>query len=230
MPIGSQAAAGRWRRTHRPGCSQYPIVGGIPRFVAADNYAAAFGLQWNTFKRTQFDSHTGTDITERRLAQAFGHPLEDLRGKRILEAGSGAGRFTEVLLARGREVYSFDFSNAVEANRDNNMPNYRLTLFQADISAIPFADQSFDAVVCLGVLQHTPSTVQSLRELTRVLKKGGELVCDHYRYQLGMFTSMYLPYKRHVTGRGFERMIRNLGYDQVQVRLGGTGYVCRAVK
>lgn len=171
---------------------RYPIRRGVPRFVPDSNYADAFGLQWNTFKKTQFDSYTGTSITELRLEQAFGRPLSELCGLRVLEAGSGAGRFTEVLLKHGALVYSFDFSNAVDANHDNNMPHDGLTLFQADIGNIPFESGFFDAVVCLGVLQHTPSTPGSLKELSRVLKPGGQIVCDHYKYHPGNFTSLYM--------------------------------------
>lgn len=170
----------------------YPIRDGLPRFVADSNYADAFGLQWNTFKKTQFDSYTGSDITARRLEVALGRPLAELQGLRVLEAGSGAGRFTEVLLKHGAIVYSFDFSNAVDANRENNMPHERLTLFQADIGHIPIANDQFDIVVCLGVLQHTPSTAGSLQELRRVLRPGGQLVCDHYKYHPGNFTSLYM--------------------------------------
>jgi ubiquinone/menaquinone biosynthesis C-methylase UbiE len=176
------------------GARPYPVVGGMPRFVDSDNYTEAFGLQWNAFKRTQLDSHTGTTITEDRLEAAIGHALSELAGKRVLEAGSGAGRFTEILLKHGAVVSSFDFSNAVEANYDNNMPSDRLTLFQADIGRIPFAAEQFDVVVCLGVLQHTPSTRRSLTELARVLKPGGLLVTDHYKWHLGIFTSLYLPW------------------------------------
>lgn len=174
------------------GARQYPIRRGVPRFVEDSNYADAFGLQWNTFKKTQFDAHTGASITEDRLALALGRPLAELRGQRVLEAGSGAGRFTEILLKHGALTYSFDFSNAVDANCDNNMPDDRLTLFQADIGRIPFEADFFDAVICLGMLQHTPSTPESLKELTRVLKPGGQIVCDHYKYHLGHFTSLYL--------------------------------------
>lgn len=170
----------------------YPIKDSIPRFVESDNYAEAFGLQWNTFQLTQFDSYTDSPVTESRLEIALGQPLSSISGKRILEAGSGAGRFTEILLKYGAHVYSFDFSNAVEANYKNNMPNENLTLFQADIFNIPFQKDFFDMVICLGVLQHTPNTRSSLKELTRVLKPQGELICDHYRYQFGMFTSLYL--------------------------------------
>lgn len=174
------------------GVRPYAIKHGIPRFVGDGNYADAFGLQWNTFKLTQFDSYTGTSITASRLESALGHSLAQLQGLKVLEAGSGAGRFTEVLLKHGAIVYSFDFSNAVDVNRDNNMPHERLTLFQADIGHIPFADDYFDLVICLGVLQHTPSTKRSLQELRRVLRSGGQLVCDHYKYHWGNFTSLYM--------------------------------------
>ena len=42
---------------------EFKIINGIPRFVDNMNYAYAFGLQWNTFVKTQLDSHTGTSIT-----------------------------------------------------------------------------------------------------------------------------------------------------------------------
>ncbi len=106
---------------------------------------------------------------------------ENLEGERILEAGSGAGRFTEALLQTGAEVYSFDFSNAVEANQINNghMPN--LHLFQSDIFNIPLPKESFDKVICLGVLQHTPEPKRSFIELSRYVRPGGELVVDVYK-------------------------------------------------
>jgi len=166
----------------------------IPRFVSSENYSAAFGIQWNKFQKTQLDSYTKTNITEKRLQTAIGMPLAELRGKKILEAGSGAGRFTEILLKYGAQVYSFDYSGAVEANFNNNMPNDDLTIFQADIREIPFENDFFDMSLCLGVLQHTPNTLDSIRELNRVLKKGGLLVVDHYKFHIGHFLSLYLVY------------------------------------
>ena len=170
------------------------LINGIPRFVDDENYAAAFGLQWNIFSQTQFDSVTKQPISEKRLETALGQPLETIRGLKILEAGSGAGRFTEILLKYGAEVYSFDLSNAVEANYKNNIPHQNLTLFQGDILDIHFKDEFFDISLCLGVLQHTPDTIESIKELTRVLKKGGKLVIDHYKFHLGHYLSFYLLY------------------------------------
>jgi len=161
----------------------HPIIGGIPRFVPSENYAGSFGYQWNIHRRTQLDSYTGLPISRNRLFAATGL-LEHLEGKRILEAGSGAGRFTEVLLQTGAEVFSFDFSIAVEANLINNGEMTNLHLFQGDIYNIPLRKESFDKVICLGVLQHTPDPERAFNNLANYVKPGGELVVDVYKANL----------------------------------------------
>ncbi len=168
-------------RLHCPVCkADYPIHGGIPRFVGAQNYSKSFGLQWNRHRRTQLDSEIGKPISEKRLHQASGW-ARDMRGMRVLEAGSGAGRFTEVLCRSGAAVYSFDYSDAVEANALNNAASANLRLFQADLLALPLPQAWFDHVLCLGVLQHTPDPKRSFLSLARHVKPGGDLVIDVYR-------------------------------------------------
>src|SRR5688572_13217675 len=71
----------------------YPIKDGIPRFVAAENYAHNFGVQWNMFRRTQLDSHSGHPISRDRFLHYTGWTRADLEGKLVLDAGCGAGRF-----------------------------------------------------------------------------------------------------------------------------------------
>ena len=95
---------------------EYEIVDNIPRFVQKSNYTDDFGFQWKKFFKTQLDSYTGLTITEDRLKRCVNEPLENLKEKLILEAGSGAGRFTEILLKHDSIVHSFDFSLAVDAN------------------------------------------------------------------------------------------------------------------
>ncbi|OGW84164.1 MAG: hypothetical protein A2987_00420 [Omnitrophica bacterium RIFCSPLOWO2_01_FULL_45_10] len=161
----------------------YPIIHGIPRFVSAANYSNDFGEQWNRFPKTQLDSFTGLDNSEARLARCLWGNLKNLKGKKVLEAGSGAGRFTEVLLKYGAVVHSFDYSNAVEANAKNNGDHGNLVLVQADIRGIPFPKASYDYVICLGVLQHTPSPEESIRCLWEMVRPGGALVLDHYPWK-----------------------------------------------
>ena len=161
----------------------FPIRQNIPRFVHAENYSDDFGAQWNMFPKTQLDSFTGLDITESRLARCMRGNLVKLKGKNVLEAGSGAGRFTEILLKYGAIVHSFDYSNAVEANAKNNGHHEDLVLVQADIREIPFPKESYDYVVCLGVLQHTPDPEESIQSLWQMLKPGGALIIDHYLWK-----------------------------------------------
>lgn len=162
------------------GCgTEYSVVKGIPRFVPLENYASSFGYQWNVHRETQLDSNTGLPISRNRVFAVTGWP-ECLDGQAILEAGSGAGRFTEVLLGSGADVFSFDFSNAVEANCANNGNNPHLHLFQGDIFRVPLRKSSFDKVFCLGVLQHTPDPARAFKSLAEFVRPGGELVIDVY--------------------------------------------------
>lgn len=163
------------------GCG-VPVVKGIPRFVDSANYASAFGLQWNTFRKTQLDSYTGTTISRDRLSRCLGGSLDIVHGKTVLEVGCGAGRFTELILAAGARVFACDLSNAVEANYENlgDSPNYFVC--QADLRHLPVQPHLFDFVLCLGVIQHTPSPEETIGALARYVKPGGMLVVDHYTY------------------------------------------------
>jgi SAM-dependent methyltransferase len=143
----------------------------------------SFGVQWNLHQRTQLDSYSGLSITRDRLARASRWPA-DLRGQRVLEAGSGAGRFTEVLLQTGAEVFTFDTSGAVSANRANHGGHPRVRLFQADLTKMPIAPGRFDKVLCLGVLQHTPDPERSFAALAAQVRAGGDLVIDVYARRL----------------------------------------------
>lgn len=156
----------------------------IPRFVERENYAGSFGFQWNRFAATQIDrEERATGFSAERLLAETAWPDGGLEGFDILEAGSGAGRFTRPLLQRTKaNIHSFDMSNAVDANARTNgdIAPHRLRLFQASIYDIPFDDGSFDKVICIGVLQHTPDFEKSVRSLVQKLKPGGELVIDFY--------------------------------------------------
>ena len=159
--------------------SSFPVARGIARFVPASNYAESFGFQWNLHAKTQLDSHSGLPISHDRLWIALGGK-SDLSGQRVLEAGSGAGRFTEVLAASGADLVTFDYSSAVDANKSNQTPSSKLHYFQGDIFSIPLNEFSFDKVVCLGVIQHTPDPQAAFRSLAKYVRPGGQLVIDAY--------------------------------------------------
>jgi SAM-dependent methyltransferase len=126
----------------------------------------------------------GQPISEDRLKRCFRGKLAEVKNQLVLEAGSGAGRFTEIFLKYGARIHSFDYSDAVEANAGNIGNHANLSLAQADIRAIPYPKESYDFVVCLGVLQHTPSPEESIEHLWEMVKPGGHLIIDHYRFKL----------------------------------------------
>src|SRR6185295_9540507 len=167
------------------------VVNGIPRFADVDNYSESFGFQWNRFAATQLHPHSSE-----RLWRETGWTAAELDGLDILEVGSGAGRFSRVILEETRaNLYSVDYSSAVDANLRNNgrIAPDRFHLYQASIYDIPFADGSFDKVLCLGVLQHTPDFEASVRALVAKAKPGGEIVVDFYPIR-GWWTKVHAKY------------------------------------
>jgi len=108
---------------------------------------------------------------------------EELKGKRVLDAGCGTGRFAAVAAAAGAEVVACDLSQAVEACHQNlgHLPNVQV--IQADIFKLPFAPESFDLIYSLGVLHHTPDTRQAFLSLPPLLKPGGKLCAWVYYRQ-----------------------------------------------
>lgn len=160
--------------------SQYPIVGFVPRFVPAENYAGNFGFQWNRFRRTQLDSHSGLPVSRDRFFRQSGWSPEELGGRRVLDVGCGAGRFAEIALSCGANLVALDYSSAVDACWANHGPNPNLNVVQGDVYHLPFKPGAFDFVYCFGVLQHTPDVEKAFLALPAQLSPGGRLAVDVY--------------------------------------------------
>jgi len=165
---------------------EFPIVRSIARFVPSEDYAHSFGYQWNYFDKTQLDSHMGNDLSRERFFATTQWPKK-MDGQVILEAGCGMGRFTQIAMETDAEVFSFDLSNAVEANLRNNGDSGRVHIVQASIYEIPFPKGSFDKVFCMGVLQHCPDVRAAFMSLVPFLRPGGEIVIDVYQKHTGLF-------------------------------------------
>lgn len=106
------------------------------------------------------------DTQEREIA-AFLAPLE---GRRILDVGTGTGRAAIALAKRGAIVTGVDASAEMleVATRRAGEAGAAVTFIRGDAHGLDFPDRSFDAVVCLRVLMHTPDWRAALGELCRV--------------------------------------------------------------
>lgn len=152
---------------------QYPVVGGIPRFVGSEEYSAPFGFEWNRHRATQVDSVSGTTRSRDTFLQKTGLTRDELADRMVLDVGVGSGRFAEIAIDQGARVVGIDLSTAVSAAHEN-VGDAGLVA-QADLFHPPFAARSFDVVYSIGVLHHTPDTRAAVRSIAELVKPGGIL-------------------------------------------------------
>ena len=188
---------------------RYPVLRGIPRFVPSDDYVGSFSFEWNTHNRTQLDSFTGAGTSAAMLTQKTGLGPEDVRGKLVLDAGIGAGRFSDVLSGWGAKVVGIDLSYAVEAAQENFRDRPNVLVAQADIGKLPLADDSIDIIVSIGVLHHTPSTERYFKALVPKLKRGGRISIwvypDSGEYAV---RNHWIPWTSRLPARAFHEWCR----------------------
>ncbi len=158
----------------------FPITKGVPRFVPRDAYAQSFGYQWNWFRTVQLDSINKTADSEKALIGATGWADADFTGRRLLDAGVGAGRFAERASAKGAEVFGVDLTMAVDAAYRNIGTRPNVHLIQADIFAMPFRDDTFDLAYSIGVLHHTPAPREAFARVASTIRTGGKLAVYLY--------------------------------------------------
>ena len=103
----------------------------------------------------------------------------------VLDAGCGTGLATLALLKWFRGVvaldYSFDSLRILRGKTESG----RLSLVKADVCRLPFADGTFDAVLCANTLQHLrpgEPQHQAAAELKRVAKDGAVIVATVHHY------------------------------------------------
>jgi SAM-dependent methyltransferase len=108
-----------------------------------------------------------------RLALEFVAPR---KGERILEVGCGYGWVAHALWEAAEiEWFGIDRSETMLRHLRETAGGRPLT--RADAHQLPLPDASFDKVLCSGVLMHVLDERAALRELARVLRPGGTLIC-----------------------------------------------------
>ena len=97
----------------------------------------------------------------------------------LLDVGTGTGDIAYTALARIPSVRAIgsDFTYEMMAAGVDKVPGVALPFVQADTFSLPFPDNTFDAVVSGFLVRNVVDRVAAFREMARVTKPGGRVVC-----------------------------------------------------
>jgi len=145
--------------------------------------------QWDKLWEKSEQKKFYFDETSEKILDTIKEIVKDIKGKKILEIGSGTGKISLMLAKQGAEVYLLDIApKAIEnTKRLFNDMNEKGNFICASMFKIPFEDESFDIVWSSGVLEHFSKKKQTeaLEETLRICKPGG-------------FSIVYVPSARGV--------------------------------
>jgi len=118
--------------------------------------------------------------------------LGDVKGKVILDAACGPGKYSEILVAKGAQVTGVDISR--EMIKCAKQRNKNSGLFFVHDLCEPldmFKDQSFDIVVCALAMHYIENWALTIKEFYRVLKPNGKLIIsiEHPFFEYTYFKS-----------------------------------------
>mgnify|MGYP001410651526 CR=1 FL=1 len=166
-------------------CNQiYNIENFVPRFVISPKYADSFGEQWNKFAKTQLDNKLLNE-SELRWNSEIGWEHGDLKNKKLIEFGSGAGRFIDLVSRRGANLaVGIDVTSAVDAAQESFKDRNNVFFIQADIFNPPIKKNYFDFGYSIGVLHHTPNPEKAFAILASLLTNEAQIGVSLYEIAL----------------------------------------------
>lgn len=132
-------------------------------------------------------------------------------GARVLDAGSGEGRY--------RQYFDHTCYTGLDLAVGDVQWDYSGLDTIGNLRQLPFGDETFDAAVCIQTMEHVNEPMQVTKEIGRVLKPGG-------RYYLSAPMSWHQHQKPHdyfrYTSFGFKHLLENSGMQVLEMRpMGG---------
>jgi ubiquinone/menaquinone biosynthesis C-methylase UbiE len=109
-------------------------------------------------------------------ARDLAYRLASAKPQDVLETAAGTGVLTRAIASRlpGVRIVATDLNQPMVDYAKAKQPSeHHITWQQADALALPFADESFDAVVCQFGVMFFPDKIKGYREARRVLRPGG---------------------------------------------------------
>ena len=186
----------------------------------AEDYAVHYGDKYSQEYRNKF--------INRPLFDGI-----DLKGAKVLEAMCGSGETTAYLLENGADVTGLDVSEAEIEKFKTRWPD--ADGVATSIFETKFEDESWDCVVVVGGLHHLhPHLSDALREMHRILKKGGYLcfaephkgsIFDVVREFWYQHDDLFATNEEAIDVDGLKAEFKDLFYQKKEIYSGNIGYL-----
>jgi len=127
----------------------------------------------------------------------------------ILDLGCGAGPVLKKLSKYKYSLVGVDYSHDMLEHARNNLgEQYKdIPLISSDCEHTPFTDNSFDCVICLGVISYAESIDGALNEIYRILKPGGTLILS-YRNEFNSIILDPINFIKYILKLPFKKFIQ----------------------
>jgi 2-polyprenyl-3-methyl-5-hydroxy-6-metoxy-1,4-benzoquinol methylase len=156
---------------------EFPVREGIARFLPAlsedeQQVKEGFNVAYQHYRDSRY-LHFTPALVDQWLDNVK-LPKEFFKGKLVLDAGCGSGRWTYAMASLGATVVAVDLTDSgVAAAHAATSAMDNVAVLQASLFQLPFRQESFDFVVSWGVMHHTPNTKAAFDRIAPMVKKGG---------------------------------------------------------
>ena len=123
-----------------------------------------------------FEEKKGATAHDERRVREYVISKVQKTAESILDVGCGNGWVAKTLLPKGKLVLSLDISRVNPSKAVELYPSEKHLGIVADSFQLPFDDYSFDCVIASEIIEHVIDPAKFVKELFRIVKKGGSLV------------------------------------------------------
>jgi ubiquinone/menaquinone biosynthesis C-methylase UbiE len=157
----------------------------------------------------------------RQLVEKFDLKL----GEKVLDVGTGNGVLIPFLLTKVGDqgnVLALDFSWEMISEAARIRGKKGICLVNASVETLPLKNQIFDCITCVATFPHVCRKEEALKEMSRVLKRGGKIfiahlmgkneLAEHHRSAGGAVMHDVLPSDREMAA-----MMQQVGFENIQI-------------